>query len=98
MRIRFKIVLHEMFFTVIAIGHCPPHCCAGTARIGRWLENGQQEYFEGPGQGLYAEHPHVLEVALEIFAYPAWHRLVVDNRADPPRSRVEPIPGSFCDV
>lgn len=39
-----------------------------------WLENAQQEYFDGPGQPLYAEHPHVLEVTLEIFAYPAWHR------------------------
>jgi hypothetical protein len=63
-----------------------------------WLENAQEEYRAGPGQGRYAEHPHQLEVTLDIFVYPAWHRLVVDNRADPPTFEAEPIPGAFCDV
>lgn len=64
-----------------------------------WLQDAQEEYRQGPGHGRYAEHPHQLEVTLEIFAYPAWHRLVgVDNRANPPTFDVEPIPGAFCDV
>jgi hypothetical protein len=63
-----------------------------------WLQDAQEEYRAGPGDGRYAEHPHQLEVTLEIFAYPAWHELVVDNGADPPTFRVEPIRGAFCDV
>ena len=63
-----------------------------------WLENAQEDYVEGPGQGRYAEHPHELEVTLETFSHPAWHQLALDNRADPPTFEVEPIPGSFCDV
>ena len=63
-----------------------------------WLTDAQHEYFESPGDGTYAEHPHLLEVTLEIFVYPAWHRLAhVDNASDPPTFAVEPIPGSFCD-
>ncbi len=65
----------------------------------QWLEDGQEEYFAGPGDGRYAEHPHVLEVTVEIFPYPAWHRLAgVDNESEPPTFRVEPIPGAFCDM
>lgn len=64
----------------------------------RSLEQGQEEYRSGPGNGRYAEHPHVLEVALDIFVYPAWHYMAaVDNQADPPMYRVAPISGSFCD-
>ncbi|HEY8178612.1 MAG TPA: hypothetical protein VIH19_08475 [Candidatus Limnocylindria bacterium] len=64
----------------------------------RGLEQGQEEYRSGPGKGLYAEHPHVLEVSVDYFVYPAWHHIVaVDNQADPPRYRLAPIPGSFCD-
>jgi hypothetical protein len=64
-----------------------------------WLQDAQEEYRAGPGDGRYAEHPHVLEVTLEIFPYPAWHRLArVDNRVEPPTFEVEPIPGAFCDV
>jgi hypothetical protein len=63
-----------------------------------WLVDAQKEYLAGPGNGAYAVHPHQLEVTLEIFVYPAWHRLAdVDNAADPPTFIVEPIPGSFCD-
>ncbi len=63
------------------------------------LERGQEAYRDGPGDGLYAEHPHVLEVAVPIFVYPAWHRLVaVDNDASPPTYEIEPFPGSFCDL
>ena len=64
----------------------------------RGLEQGQEEYRTGPGKGQYAEHPHVLEVSLDFFVYPAWHHIVaVDNQADPPTYRLAPIPGSFCD-
>ena len=64
-----------------------------------WLEDAQEEYRAGPGNGLYAEHPHVLEVTVATFPYPAWHRFArVDNGAEPPTFEVEPIPGSFCDV
>jgi hypothetical protein len=64
-----------------------------------WLEDAQEEYRAGAGNGLYAEHPHVLEVTVDTFPYPAWHRLArVDNGAEPPTFEVEPIPGSFCDV
>ncbi len=62
------------------------------------LERGQEEFRAGPGEGRYAVHPHLLEVTLPIFLYPAWHRLVnADNASDPPRFEVAPIPGSFCD-
>lgn len=64
-----------------------------------WLEDAQEAYRAGPGNGSYAEHPHALEVTVESHFYPAWHRLArVDNRAVPPTFEVEPIPGSFCDV
>ena len=64
-----------------------------------FLENGQEAFRDGPGEGRYAQHPHALEVTVEAFAYPAWHRLTaVDNEADPPTFEVEPIPGAFCDV
>jgi hypothetical protein len=64
-----------------------------------WLADAQQEYRAGAGNGLYAEHPHALEVTVDTFFYPAWHRLArVDNRADPPTFEVKPIPNSFCDV
>jgi hypothetical protein len=64
----------------------------------RLLEEGQEDYLAGPGHGRYAEHPHTLEVTLEAFVYPAWHRLAsVDNDADPPTFTVEPIPDAFCD-
>jgi hypothetical protein len=64
-----------------------------------WMVQAQEEYVTGPGEGRYAEHPHLLEVAIRWFAYPAWHRLVdVDNAATPPSFAVEPIPGAFCDV
>ena len=64
----------------------------------RSLERGQDEYRSGPGRGRYAEHPHVLEVTLDIFVYPAWHAIVaVDDEAGAPTYRVAPIPGSFCD-
>lgn len=61
------------------------------------LANAQDEYRAGPGKGLYAEHPHLLEVTVRTYAYPSWHRSVVDNAADPPSLRVEPIPGGPCD-
>lgn len=62
------------------------------------LERGQEAFRDGPGDGRYATHPHELEVSLELFVYPAWHRLAdVDNDASPPSFAVEPIPGSFCD-
>lgn len=62
------------------------------------LERGQEAFREGPGEGRYATHPHELEVSLEIFVYPAWHRIAnVDNEASLPSFVVEPIPGSFCD-
>jgi hypothetical protein len=64
----------------------------------RSLERGLEDYRAGPGRGRYAAHPHVLEVTLDVFVYPAWHRIAsVDNEADPPTYRVEPFPGSFCD-
>lgn len=62
-----------------------------------WLEDAQEEYRTGPGHGLYAEHPHLLEVTIPTYAYTNWHRAVVDNAANPPTLRVEPIPGSICD-
>ena len=64
-----------------------------------WLENGQEEYRAGPGNGGYAEHPHELEVTLDFFVYPAWHRLArVNNDVNPPTFTVEPIRDAFCDV
>ncbi|HEX2141335.1 MAG TPA: hypothetical protein VHK28_03515 [Candidatus Limnocylindria bacterium] len=65
----------------------------------RRLEDGQEEYRSGPGEGRYALHPHALEVTLEIPLYPLWHQFAdVDNDANPPTFEVEPIPGGFCDV
>jgi hypothetical protein len=63
-----------------------------------FLEDGQAEFLSGPGDGRYATHPHELEISLEYFVYPGWHRIAsVDNDGDPPTMRIEPIPGSFCD-
>lgn len=62
----------------------------------RLLEDAQERYRAGPGEGRYAEHPHVLEVTVDA-VMPSWHRSIVDNGTDPPTLRVEPIPGSFCD-
>jgi hypothetical protein len=62
------------------------------------LARAQGEFRDGPGEGRFATHPHELEIALEFFVYPAWHRITsVDNEATPPTADVEPIPGSFCD-
>jgi hypothetical protein len=62
----------------------------------QFVEGAQEAYRSGPGDGRYAEHPHLLEVTIG-YGYPAWHRFVVDNLADPPTLEVEPIPGGFCD-
>ena len=62
------------------------------------LETAQEEFRAGPGQGRYAEHPHLLEVTIRSYAYTQWHRAIVDDEADPPTLRVEPIPGGFCDT
>lgn len=62
------------------------------------LERGMDEYRDGPGNGAYATHPHELELHLEYFGYPAWHRLgAVDNEAEPPTFEIEPIAGGHCD-
>jgi hypothetical protein len=62
------------------------------------LERALQEFHDGPGDGRCAAHPHELEITLDGFVYPAWHRIAsVDNEATPPTFRVEPIPASFCD-
>ena len=64
----------------------------------QFLVDGEEAYAAGAGAGSYAEHPHVLEVTLDDFVYPAWHRVVdVDNASDPPTITIEPIPGGFCD-
>ena len=60
------------------------------------LERAMKDYLDQKGE--YATHPHALEVLLESFAYPAWHRIAsVDNDASPPAFTIEPIPGAFCD-
>jgi len=60
------------------------------------LERAMKDYRDQEGE--YATHPHALEVLLESFAYPAWHRIAsVDNDASPPAFTIEPIPGAFCD-
>jgi hypothetical protein len=62
------------------------------------LERAMQEFVEGPGNGRHASHPHELEISLEAFAYPAWHRIAVeDDAAGEPAYAVEPIPEGFCD-
>lgn len=62
------------------------------------LERAMEDYRAGPGAGAYPTHPHELEVSLDIFVYPAWHRIAaVDNETSPPSFIVEPIPGAFCD-
>ncbi|HSI99379.1 MAG TPA: hypothetical protein VLA59_03230, partial [Patescibacteria group bacterium] len=54
------------------------------------LERGQEAFRDGPGDGRYATHPHELEVSLDSFVYPAWHRIAdVDNEASPPTFAVE---------
>jgi hypothetical protein len=60
------------------------------------LERAMQEFVDGPGDGRHARHPHELEISLEIFAYPAWHR-IGNGDAGEPTYAVEPIPGGFCD-
>ena len=60
------------------------------------LERAMSDYLDQNGE--YATHPHAMEVNLEFFAYPAWHRIAsVDNEASPPTFTIEPIPGAFCD-
>ncbi len=62
------------------------------------LERGMEEFVDGPGDGRHATHPHELEISLEFFVYPAWHRIAVeDDEAGEPTYTVEPIPGGFCD-
>lgn len=62
------------------------------------LEDSMEEYRDGAGDGRYASHPHELEISLEYFIYPGWHRIAsVDNDATPPTFEVEPIRGAFCD-
>lgn len=62
------------------------------------LERGMDEFRAGPGNGRYATHPHEIEVSVEYFVYPSWHRIAtVDNEAQSPSFEVEPIPGSHCD-
>jgi hypothetical protein len=62
------------------------------------LERAMEDFRGGPGAGRYATHPHELEVSLEHFVYPAWHRIgSVHNEASPPTFSAEPIPGAFCE-
>lgn len=62
------------------------------------LERGMEEFVDGPGDGRNATHPHELEISLEFFVYPAWHRIAVEEAdAGEPTHAVEPIPGGFCD-
>lgn len=62
------------------------------------LERGMEEFSNGPGEGRHAAHPHELEINLEHFVYPGWHRIAsVDNDADPPTMEIEPIQDGFCD-
>lgn len=62
------------------------------------LERGMEQFRAGPGNGRYPTHPHEIELSVEYFVYPSWHRLAtVNNDVEPPTFEVEPIPGSHCD-